>query len=221
MKKLIAAFGAMLLLASCGHSIIRPTISVEPKEPLLASDLTGYFSKRAVVLPFREPLQERGLGAFSASLVFNELLAQGPFAMVSDATDRPWFGIDPKPSSDRATAAAIAAELGREVAVIGEVEHFVYSRNTYSRLIISMELLDSVSGELIHKQRIVVTGEVGYLPPLWDPSNYQPVDRQDLFLTAARTLVRRLHVRWWEGQTEDEFMRENQGFNEEEEEEEL
>lgn len=200
----------------CKKLGVEPSINVRPDKPLLASNIEPYFGKRAVVLAFKEPTMDKGIGFFAASQLFNEMLAQGPFKFVSNAADKVWFHFDPQPSQELATAASIAKDMGFEVAIIGEVEQFIYSKNAESSLIITVDILDALTGELLHKQRIQVTGNVGYLPPLWDPSNYKTVGRDDLFLTATTTLVRRMHVRWWEGQTESEFMYENDPYYDDE-----
>jgi len=217
MKKLSLLLLVVLAISGCARMGYAPEIKVSPERPLIATDIEPYFQKRAVVLAFREPVQERGLGSFMASRVLNELLVAGPFGTVGNAVNTTWFGLDPQPHEELSTAAAIGAELGYDVAIFGEVERFIYSRNTESQVVVLLNLVDTSNGRMLHQQRLIVRGHVGYVPPLWDPSNYKVVDREDLFQATVTVLVRRLHVRWWAGDTEADVLNPYQEDSEEDE----
>jgi hypothetical protein len=219
MEKVWVALAATLALGACSCASLgyRPSVSIAPDRPAIARDLTVYQEKRAVILAPREPVNERGFGRYFGSLLFTELSQRAPFRQVDYRPEQIWFGLQSAPSDEYATAAAQANDLGFDLAIVVSIERFVYSRNAESLLELDLRLIDSLSGETVHAQRIVARGHVGSMPPFWDPSVNTPVERGDLVRAAASTLVRRMWVRWDEGETEAQFLERQRGDDEEEE----
>ena len=219
-KALTVAVLALLLVAGgCAKIGYVPDVRITPDKPLIAQDLTPYAEKRAVLMPFMEPEKEKGLGAYFEATLYDELLKSAPFAHIAHRHDVKWFGLQTRTDEAFSNAAAMAAELGYDLALLGNVERFIYGRNSESTLVVYLWAIDTTSGEMIHAQRLHVRGVVGSMPPYWDPNLNRAVHRDDILGAAANTLVRRMWVKWHEGETEDLYYEDEEAEEEDSEEE--
>lgn len=191
-----------MVFSSCGSLGLSPSVKISSGKPIVARDLTPYEDKRAVILAIKEPVQEKGLGNYFAAILHTEFLKAAPFEQTGYRPEETWFGLNSSSDEEFSTAAAAGAQLGYDMAVIGQIERFVYSRNSNSTLVVYLWFIDTSSGELMHAQRLVAEGRTGYVPPLWDPSLNKPVNRDDIFVATANTVVRRLWVKWHLGETD-------------------
>ena len=194
-----------IVATSCSTLGISPSVRISGDNPLVARDLTQYENKRAVLLAINEPAHEKGLGRYFADILFTELLKAAPFEQVAHRPQQFWYGLQSEISDEFSTAAALGADLGFDIAIAGQVDKFIYSRNSDSMLIVTIWLFDSSTGELVHAQRLSARGVIGYLPPFWDPSLNKAASQDDIFTATANTFVRRLLVKWHEGESDDYF----------------
>ena len=192
----ILTLSALLFSMGCSSLGYSPTVNITPIKPVVARDLSGYQDKRAVVLAFKEPSHERGLGKWFSSLVFTELLAAGPFASVGNHSEVKWFSLQSSSSQELSIAAQMGRELGYDLAVVAEVERFIYGRTASSVLLVNFHVIDTTKGEVIHSRRVKAEGTPGYVPPFWDASLNKPVHRDDLFQSVAIDFVKGLHIDW-------------------------
>ena len=180
-----------ILLAGC-----RSSVKIRPDSPVVSGDLVPYQNKRVVVLAFQEPEAEPGLGnAFAATLHW-AILREGPFQQASFHPDSVWFGLQSSPSEELATAGAMAADLGADLAIVGSVERFVYSRTADSILDISLWALDTVSGEVVYAERIRARGRIKNFPPVWEPGLSRSPERRSILDKVAEQIVHRMGIRW-------------------------
>lgn len=173
-----------------------PKVTISPSRPLVARNMAEYLDKRAVLLAVREPENERGLGKWFASVIFTEMLAAAPFASVGNQSDKVWYGLQSTESEELATAAQLGREMGYDLAVIADVERFIYGRTANSMLIVTFYVIDSTKGEIIHSRKVKAEGIIGYTPPFWDVSLNNPVHRDDLFQSVAIDFVNGLRQDW-------------------------
>ena len=181
-----ASFLLLLLAANCGGVRITPARSV------LADNLVPYYDKRAGVLAFREPVDQPGLGNAFAAVLYRELLSVGPFVQVLFHPEAEWFGLQSAPAEELATAAATGAELGFDLVVIGEVERFAYGRTADSTMVVSVWIIDTITGEVVHAERLTARGKVRNFPPVWEPGLSSSPDWEQLMGELAAEIVRRL-----------------------------
>ena len=184
---------SLVLAAATGCG---PSVRIQPDRPLVARDLIPYQGKRVAVLAFREPETEPGLGNSFAATLHWAILREGPFAQASFHPESVWFGLQSNSSEELATAAAMAADLGADLAIVGRVERFAYSRTSDSILDLSLWVIDTVSGEILHAERISARGKVRNRPPVWEPGLSRSPERRDMFDKVASELVFRMGVRW-------------------------
>jgi hypothetical protein len=185
-KRLFLLSVALMLMTSCGG------VRISGGKPLIARDLGSYADKRAVVLAFREPDSQPGIGAAFAAELHRRLLQGGPFAQVSIRLDTSPYGLQSTPREELATAAEMGAELGADLVVTGEVERFSYSRGSNSELVVSVWFVDTVSGEVVRAERLTARGRAGRFPPLWEPGLSSGPAKEDIVSRLAEELVRRL-----------------------------
>jgi hypothetical protein len=185
-KRLYLLSAALLLWAGCGG------VRVSSERALIARDLSIYSDKRAVVLAFREPDSQRGIGKAFATELHRRLLQGGPFSQVSLRLEASPFGLQSTPREELATAAALGAELGADLAITGEVERFSYSRGANSELVISVWFIDTVSGEVMRADRLSARGKAGSFPPVWEPGLSSGPEREEIISKLAIEVVRRL-----------------------------
>lgn len=209
-----------LAAGACSSLGWQPSVMIAPERPTIASDLTGYQDKRAVILAPREPRHERGFGRTFGSYLFAEMSRRAPFRQIDYRPEQVWYGLQSAPAEEYATAAAQAADLGFDLAVVVSVDRVVHSRNADNLLELEMRLIDTLTGEAVHVQRLSARGKAGSLPSFWDPSLNKPVERDDLLWATANTLVRRMWVRWDQGETEQQFLERHSGADQAAEEEE-
>ena len=182
---------ALVFVVGCAGSI-----KVGPETPLVARGFDPYLSKRAVVLAFNAPDYERSLGNFFAASLHRELLAAGPFAQVAFHPEADPHGLQATPSATLAKASSLGAELGFAIAVTGTVEQFVYGRTADSTLVVSVWFLDTVTGEVVHAERLTARGKVGRMPPVWEPGLSSGPERHEMIDKVAREVARRIIRRW-------------------------
>ena len=178
---------ALLVLASCTGGI-----KIAPVEPLVAGDLEPYASARVVVLDFRSPEGQPGVGDTFAAELHRRLLQGGPFGQVDFRPDSSPFGLQSTQRQELASAAAMGAEMGFGLAVTGRVERFVYSRGSDSFLDVSVWIIDTVSGEIVRADRLSAHGFARTAYVAYDPGLSSGPAQDDIFASLAVELVRRL-----------------------------
>lgn len=189
MRKIVLPTASLLLLllaAGCGG------VRITPGRAVLAHNLGPHYDKRAAVLAFREPVGQPGLGTAFAAFLHRELLRAGPFVQAPFHPEAAWFGLQSAPADELATAAAVGAELGFDLVFIGDVEHFAYGRTADSTMVVSVWILDTVTGEVVHAERLTARGRVRRFPPSWEPGFSGGPDLERLMSELAAEIVRRI-----------------------------
>ena len=187
--------GLVAISVGCAALGLSPRVRFSPDRPIISNDLAPFENKRGVLLTVKEPATDPGLGGFFGALLFDELLRAAPFEHIAYKPKEKWFGLQSSGDEEFSTAAALGAELGYDVVILCSVERFIYSRNAESMMVVYLWLIDTNTGEMIHAQRLQTVGDIGYVPPVWDPSLNESVTPEDMVVVAANELVRRL---WWE-----------------------
>jgi hypothetical protein len=195
MKNRLLATAALLglclaLLPGCS------SVKISPRAPLIAGDLIPYHNKRLAVLAFREPVSQPGLGNSFATCLHREILLGGNFAQASFHPETVWFGLQSSPTQELATAGAMGADLGADLAVVGAVERFVYGRTADSLLEVSVWVMDTVTGEVVYAERIQARGKVKNQPPYWEPGLSKAPERLVIMDRLAAAIVHRMGIRW-------------------------
>jgi hypothetical protein len=186
--------GLVAMSIGCAALGLSPRVRFSPDRPIISNDLAPFDDKRGVLLAVKEPATDPGLGSFFGTLLFDELMRAAPFEHVAYKPKDKWFGLQSSSDEEFSTAAALGAELGYDVVILCSVERFIYSRNSESMMVVYLWLIETNTGEMIHAQRLQAVGDIGYVPPVWDPSLNESVTPEDMVAAAANELVRRL---WW------------------------
>ncbi len=189
MRKILLPTASLLLLllaAGCGG------VRITPRRSVLAHNLGTHYDKRAAVLAFREPVGQPGLGNTFAAFLHREMLRAGPFVQVPFHPEAAWFGLQSAPAEELATAAALGAELGFDLVIIGDIERFAYGRTSDSTMVVSVWILDTVTGEVVHAERLTARGRVRSFPPSWEPGLSGSPDLERLMSELAAEIVRRI-----------------------------
>jgi len=197
-KKLSLLILVLFLLSGCGG------VRIYREQPLVSHDLSGYSNRRVVVLAFDEPSSQPGIGAAFASELHRRLLQAGPFAQISLALGSSPFSLQSTPREELASAAALGAELGADLAITGEVERFHYSRGTDSELTVTVYFIDTVSGEVMRAESLSARGKAGSFPPVWEPGLSSGPAKNEIVAQLAAEIVNRLVPREEESEAEME-----------------
>jgi len=199
MKRILVLLPTLLVLAGCGG------VKIARTEPLVALDLEPYANARVVVVDFREPDGQQGIGKAFASELYRRLMQGGPFGQVAFRPDASPYGLQSTQHQELAAAAALGAEMGFDLVVTGEVERFVYSRGSDSRLEVSVWYLDTVSGEVVRADRLSARGKAGSMPPFWEPGLSRGPEKDDIIAKLAAEFVKRLLPPEEEDDAEDDW----------------
>lgn len=178
---------ALLVLASCAGGV-----KIASVEPIVARDMAPYAQARVVVLDFRSPEGQQGVGRTFAAELHRRMVQGGPFGQVDFRPDSSPFGLQSTQRQELATAAAMGAEMGFDLAVTGQVERFVYSRGSDSFLDVSLWIVDTVSGEVVRAERLSAHGFARTAYLAYDPGLSGGPSQDDIFASLAVEMVRRL-----------------------------
>ncbi len=187
MKKLSLLILALILCSGCSGGM-----RIYRDQPLIERDLSGYADKRVVVLAFDEPGPQPGIGVAFASELHGRLLQGGSFAQVSLALDSSPYGLQSTPRDELASAAAMGAELGADLAITGAVERFHYSRGADSELTVVVYFIDTFSGEVLRADRLSARGKAGSFPPIWEPGLSSGPEKNEIIAQLAAEILWRL-----------------------------